>query len=353
MKCLPLFCAALALTFATTPGCKKQDKEDAAENKGRAAANPNEVVASVDGVEYLRKDMDKLLNSLMEANRVPENQRAQFREAYEPQVIDSFINKTLLLNEAKKEGLQVTDEERKAAVERADAILKDRNMTLEQHFKSSPHGEEAARDEFEKGILFEKLLQEKVMSHITVSDDDVAKFILDAQEKNAQATEANKAAEANKPAQRAKIEGIKKQLDAGADFAKLASENSDCPSKERGGSLGEFQRGQMVKPFDDAAFAQEVGKIGDIIETQFGYHVILVTDKQPAKAAAGNDPATPETVTASHILVKFDETQPVQPVPTPAEVSEYLKQQQSRTAIQHYLAELRAKATIKNTMPIE
>lgn len=78
-------------------------------------------------------------------------------------------------------------------------------------------------------------------------------------------------------------EELVKQLRAGADFAALAKEYSDDPgSKERGGDLGPFGRGRMVPEFDKAAFTQPVNQIGDPVKTQFGYHIIQVTEKQPA-----------------------------------------------------------------------
>ena len=73
------------------------------------------------------------------------------------------------------------------------------------------------------------------------------------------------------------ITEIKGQLADGGDFAQLAEENSDCPSGSSGGSLGTFGRGQMVKPFEEAAFALENDEVSDIVETDFGYHLILRT----------------------------------------------------------------------------
>lgn len=70
------------------------------------------------------------------------------------------------------------------------------------------------------------------------------------------------------------IEEVKGKIADGADFAELAGEVSDCPSGQNGGSLGNFGRGQMVKAFEDAAFGLEAGETSDVIETEFGYHLI-------------------------------------------------------------------------------
>lgn len=67
------------------------------------------------------------------------------------------------------------------------------------------------------------------------------------------------------------------KLNAGVPFEKLAADFSQCPSGKRGGDLGEFGRGRMVKPFEEAAFGLEVGKVSGLVKTQFGYHLIKRT----------------------------------------------------------------------------
>ena len=69
-------------------------------------------------------------------------------------------------------------------------------------------------------------------------------------------------------------EKLKQQLDKGADFGKLAKKHSTCPSGKKGGDLGEFRRGQMVKAFDDVVFKKEVLKVHGPVKTRFGFHLI-------------------------------------------------------------------------------
>ena len=72
---------------------------------------------------------------------------------------------------------------------------------------------------------------------------------------------------------------LKKQIEGGADFAALAREHSKCPSGQQGGDLGEFGPGQMVKEFDDVVFRDEVGRTHGPVQTQFGFHLIEITNR--------------------------------------------------------------------------
>ena len=73
---------------------------------------------------------------------------------------------------------------------------------------------------------------------------------------------------------------LKSEIDNGKDFAELAKRVSLCPSGRNGGDLGYFTKGQMVKEFEDACFSMNVGDVSNPIKTQFGYHLIKLTDKK-------------------------------------------------------------------------
>jgi peptidyl-prolyl cis-trans isomerase C len=361
MKCTALVCTTLASTLLITAGCKKTSDAQptapakaptpAAATAAPASTDPNEVVASVNDSKYIRKDMEKVVDAILKAQNISADQKEEARKYFEQRAVYSFVMKTVILNEAKKEKVEATDADRKAQLAKLDEALKAQKKTADQYFKDSPLGEKEARQEFEESIVIDKLLQKNVLDAIKVDDADVQKVIAEIQKRNLELIEKNKTLTTANAEKRAKILGLKKQLDSGADFAELAKANSDCPSKEKGGDLGEFTRGQMVKAFEDAAFTQPIGKVGDIVETPFGYHLIKVTAKKPAQEAKGDQPAKPETVTASHILVKTEQPEQPQAVPTKEQITDHLKQQKSRESVQKYLETLKSGAKITTIFP--
>ena len=74
-------------------------------------------------------------------------------------------------------------------------------------------------------------------------------------------------------------EDLKKQIEGGADFAELAQQHSKCPSGQQGGDLGTFSPGQMVKEFDEVVFSAPVGEVQGPVQTQFGFHLVEVTNR--------------------------------------------------------------------------
>jgi len=76
-----------------------------------------------------------------------------------------------------------------------------------------------------------------------------------------------------------KCEDIKRKIEGGSDFTEMAKQHSQCPSGRQGGDLGEFTNGQMVKEFDEVVLKEEIGKVHGPIKTQFGYHLIKITNR--------------------------------------------------------------------------
>jgi peptidyl-prolyl cis-trans isomerase C len=116
-------------------------------------------------------------------------------------------------------------------------------------------------------------------------------------------------------------EEILKKVKAGGDFAALAKEHSDCPSSAQGGDLGLFGRGQMVKEFEETAFGMKPGDISGLVETQFGYHIIKVTDKKEAGKIA------------------FDEVKD--------DLEKYLTQRKQQEFLQEYREKMKSEAKIE------
>ncbi len=129
-----------------------------------------------------------------------------------------------------------------------------------------------------ENITDEEIENEYLMNKVRydIPESVSASHILISLAENAKAEDEAKAME--------KIKEIQAKFAKDADFAKLAKEYSDDPgSGPSGGSLGNFTRGQMVKPFEDAAFSLEIGKLSEPVRSQFGYHLILVENKIPAQ----------------------------------------------------------------------
>ena len=157
-------------------------------------------------------------------------------------------------------------------------------------FDSKPDVKEQL-DVIKMNFLANEYLKREVASKATVSGDDMKAFY-DANQADFKTSEMVRARhilikiDPTAPPQykekaKEKADGILKMIKEGDDFAELATELSDDPgSKTKGGDLGFFQRGRMVKQFEDVAFSLKPGEISAVVETQYGYHIIKVEEKK-------------------------------------------------------------------------
>jgi len=340
---------------ALVAGCSKNETTDvapdvAADVAAAPAEDPNEVMVSVGEKNLTRGEIDKIVNAAIakDGDKIPAEQLAYQKRMIAAQVAQGFIMDNAIAVKATELGYKVGDDDLKAFIEK---ILKqfegrpDAPKTIEEFAEKLPFGKDFIMAQLKSQALIEKMIEGEVTSKNTTDYSAEAKKIIDGiKEKNATILPA---ADAEK-----KIKELKATIDAtpeaekSAKFAELAKANSDCPSGAKGGDLGFFTHGQMVPEFDKAAFELPVGKVSDIVKTSFGYHIILVTEKKPAVEAKGETPAAPESVKASHILVKVGEPQQV---PDEADVIAFLKNRDSRSQIGEFLQDILRKANIKAT----
>lgn len=261
----------------------KKEAAPASNQKDTAAKqedSSSKVLATVNDKSITQGEVDKILKRY--ENQIPKEQI----QAITRQVIEGLINQMLITQFVKDKKLEVTNENLEAEINKVRGEIKsDPNMegkTLEQVLES--HGTNF--DDYKKTLaldvsveryLSKDLDDQKIKAYFeqnkAVYDGTEVKashILIDTREMKTDA-ELSQALE--------KIKKIKAEADSGKDFAELAKQNSDCPSKEKGGDLGFFKRkGQLVEPFAAAAYSLKAGQISEPVLTPFGYHIIKVTE---------------------------------------------------------------------------
>lgn len=203
-------------------------------------------------------------------------------------VLDSLINEELLYQECQKNNISATEENVNASLVKTKESFQDEDA-YQSALKDANMQESDIIARIRRALAINTLVDEKVGQKVVVTDEEVVEYY-DTHPDSFRITEKVRAShilvkvdkdddESKKALAEEKINALQRRLKEGEDFANLAKENSDCPSSENGGELGYFERGKMVQEFEDAAFALSPGEAGDIVQTDYGYHLILVTDK--------------------------------------------------------------------------
>ena len=279
IKCIWLLIMIIGFAWIAPPGlaAKKQTSKSK--------------VAIVNGSVITQADLDRELNRARQRlTRMGKSLNDSQLLALKKEALEGLINSELLYQESQRKGIKVKE----VAINEQLKSLKERFST-EDKFRSAlikaNLTEAGLRSQIKKGLAAERFIIKYFVEKITISGKEVrayydthpdsfkqpervrASHILikfDPQGSKSQRAEALK-----------KIKEIQKKVRKGEDFASLAKASSQCPSSTKGGDLGYFKRRQMVRPFEEAAFALKPGQVSDPVETMFGYHLIKVIDKKP------------------------------------------------------------------------
>jgi peptidyl-prolyl cis-trans isomerase C len=263
-------------------GCKGKEK---------ASVQETALVASVNGVAITGAEVEREVNNLIQqfGGQIPPEQMNQIQPRLQRQALDNLINMKLLGREAERSEITIDPEE---VTKRIDEIAK-RFPSVEEFQKqlaASGMTERALRGQIEQALKIESMIEGKTGEATEVTEEEISAFYEENPE-NFQMPERVQAShiligvaddddESAKEEKQQQLTDLRRQILEGADFAELAEQYSSCPSKAKGGDLGFFTRGQMVKPFEDVAFALATGELSDVVETQFGYHLIKVSDHE-------------------------------------------------------------------------
>jgi len=226
-------CCAAALSL---PGAAWAQDDAASGDGGEDTANP--VVATVNGEEIRYQEV------IASARQLPRQYQQQLGRIF-PALIDRMVDMKLIGDAAQNADLEDSEAVQERMAELRKQVV--REVYLQNHVEDYIT-EERLRQAYEQYKKDNPPQKQVKASHILVEDEATAKDLI-------------------------------KQLEEGAAFAKLAKENSTGPSSSKGGDLGFFGEGEMVEPFTEAAFGLNVGEVTDQpVKTQFGWHVIKVTD---------------------------------------------------------------------------
>ncbi|MEW5800931.1 MAG: peptidylprolyl isomerase [bacterium] len=303
------------------------------------SGNPEDVVAKVNGVNIYRKELDRTFSAHVNQNqnmegKLPPEQVQQLQQI----ILDRLIESELLCQKGQELNITVPDEEILARIEQFKKQFST-EAEFEEKLKENKITLEELKKELKRNMIISRVIQQQMANQTSsepaASEEELKKYY-DAhkdqfkQEEMIQASHIlvkveKDADEATKKAAKEKITDILKKVKAGEDFAKLAKENSDCPSSQNGGDLGFFTRKQMVPEFSQAAFSLKVGEVSDIIETPFGYHIIKVTNSKPEAETS------------------FEESK--------ARIKQYLSGKQRSDAVRTFIQSLREKADIQSLLP--
>lgn len=245
-------------------------------------------------------------------------EKTTYWEAFKDEVLNAMIQSEVIYQEAKKVDALPTDEDIQKQIDSFNEYL-DSDETAKEQAKKAGINDDFLEYVFTRELAYstyqeyytkkteveESKIKEEYEKYKDTYDTVTASHILI----STKDSDGNELSDAKKAKAKAKAEEVLKKAQSGEDFAKLAKEYSeDGSNASNGGELGAFTYDEMVEEFSKAAFALEKGQISGIVETEFGYHIIKVTDKattyEDAKQSVKSALLTTEFVEATEKLVE-------------------------------------------------
>lgn len=228
--------------------------------------NSHSKAATVNGENISKDDLNEALMS-----------------QYGTSVLDTLISDQIVLQEMDKEKVTVTEEE---VAEEMDAYME--QYGGEEAFKEVLDENGVSYDSIEHNIEIYLGSKKLITPGIEITDDEMETYFEENKESFSQAEEIEASHILVEDEDTAKE--VKQKLDDGDDFSELAaSYSTDDSNKDNGGELGYFGEGEMVEAFEEVAFAMEVDEVSDPVKTDYGHHIIKVTDHKEAKEANFED----------------------------------------------------------------
>ena len=261
------------------------------------------------------------------------NLTEDFLKRLRVQVVNEMINQELLYQASQKQEIVVGSEDVNKEIGAFQKKFPNETQYREWLNKMQ-FTEEAFKAQFAKRMTVRALVEKEIVSKINIKDKEAKAYF----EKNPEKFKVDEVVRARhilikldksaddkaKTAARKKLTDIKKLILSGEDFAELAKAHSQGPSGPRGGDLGYFKRGQMVKPFDEVAFKLAANEVSDIVETQFGYHLIKVVDHKL--------PESPKYDEAKDKTIKMMRNERIQ-----KQVSDYIGKLREKATIETFI----------------
>lgn len=257
--------------------------------------SPDTVVVVVNGVSLKQAMVNDYMNRAIRASgqTIPADKEAEIRARLSGQITEDLVTQMVLEQEATAQGVKATSEDVQKAI---SSIPLPPGMTIEKVLQEQGITRAMLETDVQRAVSIDKLLKKQTEGITAPTDEQIKAFYEENKDKmnRPETVTASHilikvdagADEATKAQKKEQAEKIRKELVDGADFAEAAKKYSEDPgSKDKGGEYT-FPRGMMVKAFEDAAFSQELNAIGPLVETQFGYHIIKTTKKNPAGVVA-------------------------------------------------------------------